>query len=321
MVWTAYGPPDVLRLAEVDDPAPGDGDVLIAVRATTVNAGDIEIRRFAFRNVLTIPLRLFFGIRKPRKGKTLGQEVAGEVVAVGKDVSRFQVGDRVFAHMGLRFGGYAEFAVVPERGQIAPIPEGVSYENAATIPTAGMYAQYFIREAAIVRGQSVLVNGGGGAIGSYTIQLAKLAGAEVTGVDRTEKLDLMTRLGADSVIDFTKEDFTERAGEFDLILDVVDKSWFHRAAPALRPGGRYLHSNISLLRAIQTRWSPHRRGRSAKFVSEGNDDSAMEHFADMIRSGQIEAVIDRRYPLAEIVSAHEYAESGLKQGHIVIMVP
>ncbi len=168
-----------------------------------MTAGDIELRQFAFRNILAVPLRLYFGVFRPRGQRILGQELAGEVAAVGNDVSRFQVGDRVFAHTGFRFGGYGEQASLPERGMVARIPEGVSYEEAATIPTAGLYGLYVLRQANIKPGASVLILGGGGAIGSYALQLAKAAGASVTVVDRGDKAAYVTDLGADHFIDYT----------------------------------------------------------------------------------------------------------------------
>lgn len=320
IVWTAYGPPDVLQLRDVEQPVPGDDELLIRVKATTVTAGEVELRSFRFFSVLTVPLRLFFGVFKPRGQRIPGQELAGEVVAVGENVTRFKVGDRICAHAGLRFGGYAEYATLPERGMIVRIPDGLSYEEAATLPTAGLYARYFVQRGDPGPGQSVLVNGGGGSIGSFAIQLAKKTGAEVTALDRTDKLEFMTSLGADHVIDYTQEDFSERARSFDLILDVVDKSWFRRAVCALKPGGVYLHSNVSLLRFIQTKLTRDRNDRTAGFVTDGNDREGLADLAEMLSSGELKCVIDRTYPLNEIAFAHEYAETGDKRGHIVIAV-
>lgn len=320
VVWTAYGPPDVLQLRDVARPVPRDHELLVAVRATTVTAGEVEMRRFRFWSILTVPLRLYFGIFRPRGERIPGQEFAGDVVAVGNAVTRFEVGDRVCAHAGFGFGGYAEYATVGENGIVASIPEGVSFEDAATLPTAGLYGNYFVTRAAPRRGQSVLVNGGGGSIGSYAIQLARRAGAEVTAVDRTDKLEFMTSLGAAHVIDYTEKDFTKNRDAYDLILDVVDKNNFHRAAPSLKPGGLYLHSNLSLFRLIQGKFSRHRRHRRSRFVSEGESRQALTTLLGMVANGELEVAIDRRYPLEETAAAHEYAETGQKRGHIVIHV-
>ncbi len=320
IVWTAYGGPDVLQLREVDQPNPGDTDVLIRVKATTVTAGEVEMRRFRFFSVLTIPLRLFFGVFKPRGERILGQELAGEVVAIGSGVTKFDVGDRVCAHAGLRFGGYAEYAALPEKSLMVDIPENVSYEQAATLPTAGLYARYFVERGRLDSGQSVLVIGGGGSIGSFTIQLAKKAGAEVTAVDRGDKLDFMASLGADHVIDFMEEDFSRRTDSFDTIFDVIDKSWYTRAAKSLKSGGVYLHSNVSLFRLIQTKLARKRGGRTSGFVADGNDREGLEVLLSLVEKGDLEVAIDSVYSLEEMATAHTYAETGDKLGHIVISV-
>lgn len=320
VVWTAYGPPDVLQLREVARPVPRDHGLLVAVRSTTVTAGEVELRRFRFWSVVTVPLRLYIGLFRPRGERIPGQEFAGDVVAVGDAVTRFEVGDRVCAHAGFGFGGYGEYATVGESGTVASIPEGVSYEDATTLPTAGLYANHFVTRAAPGPGQSVLINGGGGSIGSFAIQLARRTGAEVTAVDRTDKLAIMTSLGANHVIDYTERDFTKNLSAYDSILDVVDKSNFHRAAPSLKPGGTYLHSNLSLFRLLQSKLSRYRRDRHSRYVSEGETRDALNSLLGMVANGELEVAIDRRYALEEIADAHEYAETGQKRGHIVIQV-
>lgn len=320
VVWSAYGGPEVLQVRQVPRPEPGPGELLVRVRATTVSAGDVELRASAFRSALTVPLRLMFGIVRPRGNRVLGQELAGDVVSVESDVDRFSVGDKVCAHMGLRFGGYSEFATVPQGSMVERIPEGVSYEEAATVPTAGMYAFYFVRQARIDDGASVLVNGAGGSIGTYTIQMAKAAGAVVTGVDRREKEGLIRSLGADHFMDYSAEDFTVRQDEYDRIMDVVDKTSFPRAAPALKPGGTYLHTSTSLTEAITRRLFTGGEGRQAVFVRDPQDRDAMAAVLAKLASGELRSVIDRRFSLDELAEAHRYAETGVKQGHIVIEV-
>jgi NADPH:quinone reductase-like Zn-dependent oxidoreductase len=320
IVWTAYGPPDVLQLKEVEQPRPAANEILVRVRATTVTAGEVEMRRSGSFNVLTIPLRLYFGVFRPRGQRIMGQELAGDVVGVGSDVTRFEVGDRICAHNGFRFGGYAEYATLPETGMIARVPEQVSYEQATTLPTAGLYARYFFERAKPQSGQSVLVNGGGGSIGSFTLQLAKRAGAVSTAVDDSGKLEFMRSLGADRVVDYTIEDFTDTPAAYDYIFDVIDKSSFRQAAKALKPSGVFLHSNLSLIQFIQRKLSRHRGGRSSAFVTEREGREGLSDLLQLVAAGELQVPIDRSYPLDAIADAHRYAETGQKKGHIVIAV-
>ncbi len=320
VVWTAYGPPDVLEVREVSKPVPGANEILVQVRATTVTAGETEMRGSALRGVLGLMVRLFMGIRRPRGERILGQELAGDVVALGDDCTGFALGDRVVAQTGLRFGGYAEFACLPEAGAVVAIPDAVSYEEAVTLPTGGLYALLFVRAAGVEPGRSVLINGAGGSIGTYAVQLATLAGAEVTAVDRSDKLDLLRSLGADHVIGAPLHDFTEDTERYDVVLDVIDASSFGAAANALRPGGRYLHSDVSLVAAIRRRLHHSDGEKRAVFVRGGNEQEDLRKLVAMLAAGELRAVIDRRFPLEDVADAHAYAESGAKQGHIVISV-
>lgn len=319
-VWTAYGAPEVLDVRDVETPVPGSEEILVRIHATTVTAGDVEMRGFAFRNLLAIPLRLFFGLVRPRGDRVLGQELAGDVVAVGEDVTRFGVGDRVFAQTGFRFGGYAEYSCLPQDGMVARIPAGVSYEAAATIPTAGLYGLYFVRRANIEAGQRVLVNGGAGSIGTYAIQLARRAGAVVSAIDRGDKADFLHELGVEGVVDYTAADFADGPQRYDVIMDVIDKSSFSRASRILRPGGVYLHSDVSPLHALRRALHRAGGGKRSQFVSGAGDRDDLGLLAGLMASGELRAVIDRRYRLDEIVAAHRYAESGAKKGHIVVSV-
>ena len=271
--------------------------------------------------VLAIPLRLAFGVKRPRGTRVLGQELAGDVVSVGKGVTRFEVGDRVFAHSGLRFGGNAEYATLPDDGMVAPIPKGVGYEEAATLPTAGLYGLYFTRQADVTPGQLVLVNGGAGSIGTYAIQLALAAGAGVDAADRADKAGFLHDLGVSEVIDYQTDDFTRHSNSYELILDVIDKSSFPAAAPALVPGGTYLHSNLSPMAALRRRFYRAPDGRSSSFVAGKNEVLDLDYLASLVAAGELRSVIDRTFHLDDIVEAHRYAESGDKKGHVVVVIP
>jgi NADPH:quinone reductase-like Zn-dependent oxidoreductase len=319
VVWARYGPPEALEIRDIETPVPGPADILVHVRAGTVTAGDVEMRRSRSMGVLTVPLRLYLGVMRPRGQRVPGQELAGDVVAVGEDVSRFQVGDRVFGHAGFRFGGNAQFATLPEGGMVARIPEQVSYEEAATLPTAGLYGLYFARQAHVKPGDSVLVNGGAGSIGTFVVQLALAGGARVDVVDRGGKAAFLQGLGVTDVIDYRTADYTERSHAYDLILDVIDESSFPAAARALAPGGTYLHSNISPTAALRRRFFNAPGGRSSSFVSGQDSVGDLEYLADKVAAGELRSIIDRTYGLDEIVAAHRYAESGDKMGHIVVI--
>ncbi len=320
IVWTGYGPPEVLKPRDIELPAVGESQMLVRIHAASVTAGDVEMRRLNQLSVLTLPLRLYFGLFKPRGTRVLGQEFAGIVTDIGGVVSKFSVGDRVTGHAGLKFGGYAEYGILSEKDLVTIVPSDVSLEEACTFPTAGVYAVYFVRAAGVQHDQAVLVNGGGGAIGSVAIQLAKLAGAHVTGVDRSDKLELMRGLGADEVIDYQTEDFTRRTETYDAILDVIDKSWFGKAAPALKPGGVYCHTSTSPIRALRSRLSRHRKTRRTTFVPGANDAADLDYLIELVRSGSLEVITDSVVPLQRLPDAHRHAETGAKKGNIVIRI-
>jgi NADPH:quinone reductase-like Zn-dependent oxidoreductase len=231
MVWTKFGPPEVLQLQEVAKPAPKDHEVLIRIYATTVTAGDCELRGLKFPLGLRLPIRIFVGLIRliRQRPMILGQELAGEIEAVGKDVKRFRKGDQVFGWSGLGLGAYAEYKCLPEDGVLAIKPANISYEEAAVLAVGGLDAVHFLRKGHIQSGQKVLINGAGGSIGTFAVQFGKYFGAEVTAVDSTGKLDMLRSIGADQVIDYTQEDFTKIGETYDVIFDVVGKSSFSRS--------------------------------------------------------------------------------------------
>jgi NADPH:quinone reductase-like Zn-dependent oxidoreductase len=316
IVWTKYGPPDVLQLKEVEKPAPKHNEVLIRVCAATVTAGDCEARRFKFPVMFRLPLRIMFGLIRPRRS-LLGQELAGEIEAVGKAVTQFKQGDQVFAATFFRVGAYAEYICLPETFPILK-PANMTYEEAATIPTGGINGLHFLREANVQSGQRVLINGAGGSIGTYAVQIAKSWGAHVTAVDSAGKLDMLSALGADQVIDYAQEDFTHRSETYEAIIDVVGKSSFSGSVRSLRQKGRYILGNPSLpgmIRALWTSGTTHKKV-SFKLARYRAEDYAF--LKALIEMGKIKAVIDRRYPLEQTAEAHRYVETGQKAGNVII---
>jgi NADPH:quinone reductase-like Zn-dependent oxidoreductase len=316
-VRTSYGPPDVVRVAEVDKPAASDGEVLVRVHATTVNRTDCGLRA-----AKPFFYRFFIGLTRPRV-TVLGTEFAGEVEAVGGGVTSFQVGDRVFGFEGTRFGAHAEYLAVPETGLLATIPAGLSYEQAAPGTEGSQYALSLIRNANIRRGQDVLVNGATGAIGSAAVQLLKHLGAKVTAVCGSEHLELVKGLGADRVIDCTAEDFTRDEETYDVVLDAVGKSSFGRCRRLLRPRGIYLSTDLGPLsqNPFLALLTPLFGRRKVMFpIPRRADRELARDLRELIESGAFRPLVDRRYPLDQIVEAYRYVETGRKLGNVVIVV-
>jgi NADPH:quinone reductase-like Zn-dependent oxidoreductase len=325
IIWTNYGPPDVLQLREVEKPAPKDNEILIKIHATTAATPDAELRRLKLPLQFAIPLRLYIGVIKPTRITIPGTEFAGEIESTGKEVTRFKPGDQVFGYTGFGMGTYAEYMCLRENpsglaGVLGPKPVNMTYEEAAAIPFGGLEALYSLGQANIQRGQKVLIVGAGGTIGTYAVQLAKYYGAEVTGVDHTVKLDMLRSIGADHVIDFTREDFTKNGQTYDVILDTIDKSPFSGSLRSLNENGIYLNANPGVFDRIRRRWSS--RNSTKKVIPWTADYSTGNLLAvkELIETGKIKPVIDRVYPLEQIVEAHRYVETGQKKGNVVIKV-
>lgn len=321
--WTRYGPPDVLQLAEVEKPSPRDTEILIKIHASTVTAGDCEIRGMKLPFYFSFPMRLFLGLRRPSRVTILGTELAGEVVAVGPAVTRFKVGDSIIGSTGFTFGAYAEYICVPEvldEGAFALKPANMSYEEAVTLPFGANEALHFLRMADIQPGQTVLINGAGGSIGTFGIQLAKHYGAEVTAIDSTAKLDLLRALGADHVIDYTQEKFAQRGPTYDVIFDVIGKGPFAHFLQALKPQGTYLMANPRPSKMLHGRWVSMRSSKTVSFAFANRNVDDLIHLTELAEAGILTPAIDRRYPLEQIVEAHRYAETGQKKGHVVITI-
>jgi NADPH:quinone reductase-like Zn-dependent oxidoreductase len=322
IVWTKYGPPDVLQLRDVEKPAPKENEVLIRIYATTVTAGDCEMRSLKFPLILSLPMRMWVGFLKP-KGTTIpGTELAGEIEAVGKDVTRFKAGDQVFGTAGMTFGANAEYICLPEdpgdmEGGVAIKPANMTYEEAATVPFGGRDALHFLRKGNIQSGDKILINGAGGSIGTFAVQLAKHYGAEVTAVDSTEKLDMLRSIGADHVIDYTREDFTKSGEIYDIIFDVVGVISFSRSNKVLKQNGYYLLANPAsqIVRGLWTKMTS-----SKKVIMETSSPKTADliFLRGLIEAGKLKSVTDRRYPLEQIVEAHRYVETGQKAGNVVI---
>jgi NADPH:quinone reductase-like Zn-dependent oxidoreductase len=320
IICTKYGPPDVLQLSEVEKPIPKDNEILIKIHAATVTAGDCEIRGMYFHLLwVRILMRVGFGFRGPRK-KILGQEFAGEIEEVGKDVKLFNKGDKVFAPTDMSFGTYAEYKCVKEEMAMALKPYNMTYEEAATIPTGGLNALHFLRKANIQNGQKVLINGAGGSIGTYGVQLAKYYGAEVTAVDSSEKLEMLRSIGADKVIDYTREDFTRSGETYDVIFDIVGKSSFSRGIKSLKKNGIYLLANPTLIKMFRGKWISMRSSRKVVSSMAGYKKKDMIFLKELIEEGKLKSIIDRHYPLEQTAEAHAYVETGNKKGNVVITI-
>jgi NADPH:quinone reductase-like Zn-dependent oxidoreductase len=321
IVHTKYGPPDELQLREVEKPAPKDNEVRIKIHAATVTTSDCNIRNQTFIPAyLRLPVRMEFGLLKPKEG-ILGFDLAGEVEAVGKDVTRFKAGDPVFGTTEPAYGAHAEYVCLPEDAVLTTKPANMSYEEAATVPVIGNTALHFVRDMGnIGTGQEVLINGASGGIGTFAVQLAKYFGAEVTGVCSTRNLELVRSLGADHVIDYTQEDFTKSGRTYDVIFDAVSKSSFSRCRDSLKENGLYLVTVPSVTVLLQALWSSRRGGKQVKMEGAPAKIENLVFLKELVEAGRLRTVIDRRYALEQTAEAFRYVEKGRKRGHVVITV-
>jgi NADPH:quinone reductase-like Zn-dependent oxidoreductase len=320
IVWTKYGPPEALQLDEMGKPSPKNNELLIKVHAATVTAGDCDIRKSRKDLWYWFPLRIYTGIFKPRI-KILGQEMAGEVEAIGKDVTQFKVGDQVVASTGMGFGAYAQYKCVAEdTGGLAIKPSNMSYEEAATLIVGGINALHFLRLAGIQKGDKVLIYGASGSIGTYAVQLAQNYGASVDAVTNPYSLDLMKTLGAKKVYDYKKNDFKSCRDTYDIIFDAVGKCGYSLALKKLNRMGRYITANPSLLDMLRTPWTNITSNKKVSFNFAPETRADLNYLRELIEAGKLKAIIDKQFTLEQIADAHSYVDKGDKTGHVVITV-
>lgn len=316
--YSRYGSPDVLRVEDVADPVPGDGEVLIRVRAAEASKADCELRSFHYAvKWFWLPLRIAVGVRRPRR-RILGGYFSGEIAALGRGATGFSVGDAVFGSAGLHLGGYGQYVTLPSHCTIVPKPGNMTFAQAAAVPLGGLNALHFMRLASIAPGEAVLVNGAGGSIGAHAVQIAKSMGATVTGVDHGIKEAFVRRIGADRFVDYTRDDFTAIGQTFDVVFDMVPRSNYRACVRALRTRGRYLSGNPRLsvmLRSVFTTRFTDKTGRFA-FARETREELAT--LKAMIEAGEISSIVDRVYPMEQAAEAHRLVESEQRVGAVVI---
>jgi NADPH:quinone reductase-like Zn-dependent oxidoreductase len=317
MIYEKYGSPDVLHLANVEKPTPEDNEVLVRIHATTVTKYDGWVRSSTAPPGFWLPSRISSGIRKPKQ-TILGTDFAGEIESVGKAVKRLKKGDQVYGFSS-KLGAHAEYICMPEES-VAIKPANLNYEETAAVVQGALTALYFLKKGNIQKGQKVLIFGASGGIGIYAVQLAKYFGAEVTGVCSTPKSELVKSLGADEVIDYTKEDFTKNAQTYDLIFDTVGKSPVSRSLRSLEEKGLYILATFGLTMLIRALWLTRKGNKRAIFgvLEESAED--LNFLKKLIEAGEIKPVIDRSYPFEQTAEAHRYVETGLKKGSVVISI-
>jgi NADPH:quinone reductase-like Zn-dependent oxidoreductase len=328
IVYETYGPPEVLRLQEVPTPEPKENEVRVRVTAAAVNYGDLTARNF--KNIpasefnmplpLLLPARLSFGWSQP-KVNILGSEFAGTVEAAGPAVKRFKAGDPVFGYLGQRMGAYAEYLCMPEDGLLARAPEGMGVVEAATVPYGAIMAASLLSQADIQPGQKVLINGASGSIGAAALQLAKAYGAEVTGVCGSGRVAYVQALGAEHVIDYTREDFTQNGEVYDLVFDVLGRSAFGRVKNSLTPEGIYLLASFKMKAVLQMVWTKIGGGRQVICALANEKTESLELIRELAAAGQYRAVVDKTFPLEQAAAAHRYVESGSKKGPVALTMP
>jgi NADPH:quinone reductase-like Zn-dependent oxidoreductase len=320
IVYARFGPPEVLELREIPKPVPYDDEVLIRVRATTVTAADWRCRTRTVPEGLGLVARMYMGFTAPRH-PILGTELAGDVEAVGKAVRKFEVGDRVFAYPGIHLGSYVEYRCISEDGPLARIPPNLGYEEAAALSFGGTTALKFFQAAKLQAGERVLVNGASGGVGTAAVQLAKQLGANVTAVCSTSNLELVRGLGADEVVDYTRDDFTKSGERWDVVVDTAGTAPWARSKGSLRDGGRLLLVVGTLAEQLRAPWVSMTTRVKVIGGSPRSGSEDLGFLAALAESGVFRPVIDRRYPFEEMVEAHRYVDKGHKRGNVVVTIP
>ena len=314
-VYNRYGPPDVLQIRDVEKPVPKDDEVLVRVHASTVCAADWRLRKAD-----PFFVRMLNGLARPKRMTVLGMEFAGTVEAVGKTVTRFSEGDQVFGSTGMKFGAHAEYLCLSQDGLLAIKPDNMPLEQAAAVLFGAVSALHFLRLADIKPGQKALIYGASGSVGVFAVQLAKHFGAHVTAVCSTANLDLARSLGADAVVDYTRQDFSQAGRVYDVIFDTVGKSGFGRSLRSLKRGGRYVWAMAPLSSMLAGMWVSMTGAAKVMGGMARVQPGDLAFFKELIEAGELRTVIDRRYPLEQIAEAHRHAEAGHKKGHVVILM-
>jgi len=320
IVYTKYGAPDILQVKEVEKPKPKDDEILIKIHAAEATKADCELRSFKFAvKWFWLPLRIATGLTRP-KNQVLGGYFAGEIESVGKDVSKFKKGDRVFGTTKLRMGAYAEYACLPASYTIVPKPHNLTFEEAAAVPLGGLNALHFLRKANVRNGEKVLVNGAGGSIGTFGVQIAKAMGAEVTAVDSTIKEEMLRRIGADHFFDYTTEDFTKSGQTYDVIFDMVARSSYSACVKSLNPEGRYLMGNPRISDMLRSALTSKFTDKTAIFAFAREKEEELLALKEMIEAGKIKPIVDKIYSINQAAEAHRRVETEQRLGIVVISV-
>jgi len=319
VLWTGYGGPEVLKMGDIKRPEIKEKEILVKIKATTVTMGDCEMRGLNLPLAFRLPIRLYFGIRKPKNG-VLGQEFSGIVEQVGSKVSKFKIGDEVFGQTGFSMGAYAEFMKINENGMVVKKPGNISFKEAAAISLGGLESWYFLKRTGLGKKDNVLIIGAGGSIGTIGIQLAKMLGATVAGVDSGDKFETMKTAGADSCIDYKTEDYLNSGLKYSAVFDVIGKNPLNKGMAMLKDGGVYLHTNPKVRQLLFRAFLKRGNGKQIIFNSSEKDITELDEIAGFAADGIIKPVVGKVMKLNEISSAHKFVESGMKKGSLVISI-
>lgn len=320
IICTQYGSPEVLQIKEVEKPTPKDYEVLIKVMSTTANGADARIRGAVFPSIFNIPVRIVMGYKGPRK-KILGVELAGEIESIGKKVTGYKPGDQVFASTGTNMGAYAEYICLSEKAVMTTMPSNMTFEQAAAVPHCSLAALFYLQKGGVKKDDNVMIYGASGGIGTFAVQLAKSFGAEVTGVCSTNNLELIKSLGADHVIDYTKEELSKNDENYDVIFDTIGKAPISDCVKLLKASGQYLSAvHLELSRIIEGRKATRRNSKKVIGGMAPYTKENLEYIKKLIDEGKLRTVIDKVYNFDQIIEAHKYVDIGHKKGHVVIKV-